>query len=423
MRRKAEADLIPHLVRLAAAAVEEAKKVAEAAGMLTSLAEAAALQAAHGASSISLIHEQTTPTEKPTSLSSLYQATQALQEQAWSRQPTTSAAEAAGTLAKLARAESHEGKEATPLARGAIRPEHRQVLAGAAEAVGCLANMAANSVANQDAIGAEGALPTLVALLSEVDPLLEMAAEAARALCNLAINHAANRAEIVAVGGIAPLVPSPGWPSTCTSEPQLGPAWGRAHPSHAHPSHANPPLGQKARASTDPPAHEQVALLRAGSSVEAARHALCALRNLGHERAVCEALTRLYHDQRRERAAAAATVALAAVRKPLQPLPQPLAGTPEKPRPSGKQRRWPAAAPLPPAEAAAAAAAAQVQANEQAAVAAACNEQCKPRAPVVPPPPPSDSAGAAAIVKVRRQRQAHGGRPCRAVTYRGMIGK
>ena len=137
---------------------------------------------------------------------------------------------AAGTLAKLARAESHEGKEATPLARGAIRPEHRQVLAGAAEAVGCLANMAANSVANQDAIGAEGALPTLVALLSEVDPLLEMAAEAARALCNLAINHAANRAEIVAVGGIAPLV----------------------------------------------------ALLRAGSSVEAARHALCALRNLGH---------------------------------------------------------------------------------------------------------------------------------------------
>ena len=38
--------------------------------------------------------------------------------------------------------------------------------AQAAEAVGCLANMAANSVANQDAIGAAaGALPTLVALL------------------------------------------------------------------------------------------------------------------------------------------------------------------------------------------------------------------------------------------------------------------
>lgn len=31
--------------------------------------------------------------------------------------------------------------------------------------MGCLANMAANSVANQDAIGAAGALPTLVALL------------------------------------------------------------------------------------------------------------------------------------------------------------------------------------------------------------------------------------------------------------------
>ena len=81
MRRKAEADLIPHLVRLAAAAVEEAKKAAEAAGTLTSLAEAAALQAAHGASSMSVIHEQTTPTEKPASLSRLYQATQALQEQ------------------------------------------------------------------------------------------------------------------------------------------------------------------------------------------------------------------------------------------------------------------------------------------------------------------------------------------------------
>ena len=69
MRRKAEADLIPHLVRLAAAAVEEAKKAAEAAGTLTSLAEAAALQAAHGASSMSVIHEQTTPTEKPASIS------------------------------------------------------------------------------------------------------------------------------------------------------------------------------------------------------------------------------------------------------------------------------------------------------------------------------------------------------------------
>ena len=128
MRRKAEADLIPHLVRLAAAAVEEAKKAAEAAGTLSSLAEAAALQAAHGASSMSVVNEQTTPTEKPASLSSLYQATQALQEQAVSRQP-------AGTLAKLARAESHEGKEAAPLARGAMRPEHRQVLAAAAEAV------------------------------------------------------------------------------------------------------------------------------------------------------------------------------------------------------------------------------------------------------------------------------------------------
>ena len=96
MRRKAEAGLIPDLVRLAAAAVEEAKKAAEAAGTLTNLAEAAALQAAHGASSMSVIHEQTTPTEKPASLSSLYQATQALQEQAVSRQPTTSAAEAAG---------------------------------------------------------------------------------------------------------------------------------------------------------------------------------------------------------------------------------------------------------------------------------------------------------------------------------------
>ena len=224
MRRKAEADLIPDLVRLAAAAVEEAKKAAEAAGTLTSLAEAAALQAAHGASSMSVIHEQTTPTEKPASLSSLYQATQALQEQAVSRQPPTAAAEAAGTLAKLARAEGHEGKEAAPLARGAMRPEHRRVLAAAAEAVGCLANMAANSVANQDAIGAEGALPTLVALLGEVDPLSELAAEAARALCNLAINHAANRAAIVAAGGIAPLVPSPGRPWTCTSEPHLGPA-------------------------------------------------------------------------------------------------------------------------------------------------------------------------------------------------------
>lgn len=133
--------------------------------------------------------------------------------------------------------------------------------------MGCLANMAANSVANQDAIGAAGALPTLVALLGmpagprswsrawpgpwwpgldtglidsqhavspvrfrpraaqakggracvsalagEVDPLSEMAAEAARALCNLAINHAANRAAIVAAGGILPLVPSPGCP-------------------------------------------------------------------------------------------------------------------------------------------------------------------------------------------------------------------
>ena len=141
-----------------------------------------------------------------------------------SRQPPTAAAEAAGTLAKLARAESHEGKEFAPLTRGAMRPEHRQVLAAAAEAVGCLANMAANSVANQDAIGAEGALPTLVALLGEVDPLSELAAEAARALCNLAINHAANRAAIVAAGGIAPLVPSPGRPWTCTSEPHLGPA-------------------------------------------------------------------------------------------------------------------------------------------------------------------------------------------------------
>ena len=216
MRRKAEADLIPHLVRLAAAAVEEAKKATEAAGTLSSLAEAAALQAAHGASSMSVVHEQTTPTEKPASLSSLYQATQALQEQAVSRQPPTAAAEAAGTLAKLARAEGHEGKEAAPLAR--------RVLAAAAEAVGCLANMAANSVANQDAIGAEGALPTLVALLGEVDPLSELAAEAARALCNLAINHAANRAAIVAAGGIAPLVPSPGRPWTCTSEPHLGPA-------------------------------------------------------------------------------------------------------------------------------------------------------------------------------------------------------
>ena len=173
---------------------------------------------------MSVIHEQTTPTEKPASISSLYQATQALQEQTVSRQPPTSAAEAAGTLAKLARAEGHEGKEAAPLARGAMRPEHRQVLAAAAEAVGCLANMAANSVANQDAIGAEGALPTLVALLGEVDPLSELAAEAARALCNLAINHAANRAAIVAAGGIAPLVPSLGWPWTCTSEPHLGPA-------------------------------------------------------------------------------------------------------------------------------------------------------------------------------------------------------
>ena len=148
-----------------------------------------------------------------------------------------------------------------------------------------------------------------------------------------------------------------------------------------------------------------MALLRAGSSVEAARRALCALRNLGHERAVCEALTNLYHDQRRERAAAAAaaTVAVAvAVRKPLQPLQQPLAaGTPEKPRPSGKQRRqqraaavWPMVAPLPPAEAAATAAVAmavavgatavaQVQSTERAAAAAAaaaCDEHSAKRA-------------------------------------------
>ena len=199
--------LIPHLVRLTTAAV----KAAEAAGTLTSLAEAAALQ-------------QTTPTEKPPPLRSLYQATQALQEQAASHKPTVpeaaaSAAEAAGTLAKLACAESQEGKEA---GGGVIHPEQRQILAAvmqpvetpdpgrslsfvrtpmggdsapgrrrwraqrrprwptaaatfshlpalfhpqAAEAVGCLANMAANSVANQDAVGAAGALPTLVALL------------------------------------------------------------------------------------------------------------------------------------------------------------------------------------------------------------------------------------------------------------------
>ena len=122
-----KAGLIPHLVRLATAAVEEAKKAAEAAGTLTSLAEAAALQ-------------QTTPTEKPVSLFSLYQATQALQEQAASHKPTVpdaaaSAAEAAGTLAKLARAESHEGKEAAPLARGAMRPEQRQVLAAVMQPV------------------------------------------------------------------------------------------------------------------------------------------------------------------------------------------------------------------------------------------------------------------------------------------------
>ena len=145
-------------------------------------------------------------------------------------------------------------------------------------------------------------------------------------------------------------------------------------------------------------------LLRAGSSVEAARRALCALRNLGHERAVCEALTRLYHDQRRERAAAAAAMAVA-VRKPLQPLQQ--AGTPEKPRPSGKQRRqqraaavWPTVAPLPPAEAAATAAVAmavavaatavaQVQSTERAAAAAAaaaaCDEHSAKRARHAPP--------------------------------------
>ena len=120
-----KAGLIPHLVRLATAAVEEAKKAAEAAGTLTSLAEAAALQ-------------QMTPTEKPASLFSLYQATQALQEQAASHKPTVpdaSAAEAAGTLAKLARAESHEGKEAAPLARGAMRPEQRQVLAAVMQPV------------------------------------------------------------------------------------------------------------------------------------------------------------------------------------------------------------------------------------------------------------------------------------------------
>ena len=192
-----------------------------------------------------------------------------------------------------------------------------------------------------------------------------------------------------------------------------------------------------------------MALLRAGSSVEAARRALCALRNLGHEQAVCEALTRLYHDQRRERAAAAAAVAVA-VRKPLQPLQQPLAGTPEKLRPSGKQRRqqhaaamWPTvaptAAPLPPAKAATAATAAaavavamavaavaQVQATEEKA--AACGEQCKARAPPLPPPPPPpppppDSAGVAAIVQDKVRQQTRGGRPCRAVSYRGMIGK
>ena len=120
-----KAGLISHLVRLATAAVEEAKKAAEAAGTLTSLAEAAALQ-------------QMTPTEKPASLFSLYQATQALQEQAASHKPTVpdaSAAEAAGTLAKLARAESHEGKEAAPLARGAMRPEQRQVLAAVMQPV------------------------------------------------------------------------------------------------------------------------------------------------------------------------------------------------------------------------------------------------------------------------------------------------
>ena len=122
-----KAGLIPHLVRLATAAVEEARKAAEAAGTLTSLAEAAALQ-------------QTTPTEKPASLFSLYQATQALQEQAASHRPTVpevaaSEAEAAGTLAKLARAEGHEGKQAAPLARGAMRPDQRQVLAAVMQPV------------------------------------------------------------------------------------------------------------------------------------------------------------------------------------------------------------------------------------------------------------------------------------------------
>ena len=175
---------------------------------------------------------------------------------------------------------------------------------------------------------------------------------------------------------------------------------------------SNPSQEQIARACPSPHPRHQVALLRAGSSVEAARRALCALRNLGHERAVCEALTNLYHDQRRERAAAAAAavaVAVAvAVRKPLQPLHQPLAaGTPEKPRPPGKQRRqqraaavWPTVAPLPPAEAAATAAVAmavavaatavaQVQSTERAAAAAAaaaaCDEHSAKRARHAPP--------------------------------------